>query len=503
MSIENGNGFVPEQGGEKLIGWRDPQTGEFNPVEAGAIDPYTESFFEEEEMKSLYEDEATYEDIDEKNNDQWLQENLGSKLFRSEAWQNYVKELLKRKKYNYAILDPRPNAQNSEYDLGIEVTNPKLASLARLGNLDPQHGPNGNPETSAIEEAMKIDLPEDGTKMATIRPDMDSIGAMAVLELRKAGISIDIDLVNVIGRVDALGPRAKTTNPEIENHRTLTLAANQFCLAGKSSIEEKVQFMKELLSGNFDYEKIGELAQESQSILEKAKQESKITEIANGAVMVESKHPKAFDIGYQQAGIVVAYNSEFTRPWIKDDPEHEKWSIAKYSELEPLDAKGLTIELNRLEKEYAGDDYDEKNTWGGPVNMANSPQGRTPAVPKEVIIETVKKYIPDVKYAESHAEYQELEKKYSDYHGSWFGFGGEVWNEGEEIKRQKEFEEKKKDLIDEYRGKIGGIEAIEENIDGIRAIRKIVREQGKFPLDLQDTKRIFIALKKEGKNTTK
>ena len=70
--------------------------------------------------------------------------------------------------------------------LGIEVTVPALAARCGLGNIDPQHHPDGG-ATAAIEEALAWPLPPAGSNLVTIRPDADAAGAMAVLGLRGAG----------------------------------------------------------------------------------------------------------------------------------------------------------------------------------------------------------------------------------------------------------------------------------------------------------------------------
>lgn len=111
----------------------------------------------------------------------------------------------------FALLDPRPGAENEMLDsvcLGVEVTIPKLANRCKLGNLDGQHGTG----ISRGEDCC-VDPPEwrghpavllaarghgdcaftlnDGefdvgdVTLVTVRPDVDSIAAMAVIVLRK------------------------------------------------------------------------------------------------------------------------------------------------------------------------------------------------------------------------------------------------------------------------------------------------------------------------------
>lgn len=83
---------------------------------------------------------------------------------------------------NWALLGPTT--------LGIEVTDPELACQCGLGNLDPQHGVGATAGVAAIEAALLHPLPPDGAILATLRPDSDAIGAMAVLHLRRLGVTL-------------------------------------------------------------------------------------------------------------------------------------------------------------------------------------------------------------------------------------------------------------------------------------------------------------------------
>ena len=66
--------------------------------------------------------------------------------------------------------------------LGIEVTEPGLAARCSLGNIDPQHA-GGNASRAAIEDAVSVELPPYGITLVTVRADVDSVGAMAVLSI--------------------------------------------------------------------------------------------------------------------------------------------------------------------------------------------------------------------------------------------------------------------------------------------------------------------------------
>ncbi len=98
--------------------------------------------------------------------------------------------------FKYGLLDPRKGQEanndpvfSGSYTYGIEVTIPALAGRCSF-NLDPQHtGGNGN--STAIEEAVNGELPPDGATLVTIRPDLDSVGAMAILKIREQKRGLD------------------------------------------------------------------------------------------------------------------------------------------------------------------------------------------------------------------------------------------------------------------------------------------------------------------------
>lgn len=95
--------------------------------------------------------------------------------------------------YLYVILRPMrsPGARNHNYGLlgertlGIEVTESALAAGCGLGNIDPQHDPFTRAACSAAAAALHCPLPPAGSTLATLRPDLDAIGAMAILALRQ------------------------------------------------------------------------------------------------------------------------------------------------------------------------------------------------------------------------------------------------------------------------------------------------------------------------------
>lgn len=95
--------------------------------------------------------------------------------------------------YTFQALDPRPTPEAAAANedilsgatMGVEVTIPELAGRLTHGNIDPQHA--GGLDTTAVEASLGAELPPPGTTLVTVRPDLDSVAAMAVLDLRQSG----------------------------------------------------------------------------------------------------------------------------------------------------------------------------------------------------------------------------------------------------------------------------------------------------------------------------
>jgi hypothetical protein len=126
--------------------------------------------------------------------------------------------------FRHGLLDPRPSSAAERHNalwlgpstLGIEVTEPRLAAHCGLGNVDPQHRPDGG-AVAAIEAGLVWPLPPANARLVTIRPDADAYGAMAVLGLRATGTTMPPPMharIAQIARADRFdhgawpGPRA-------------------------------------------------------------------------------------------------------------------------------------------------------------------------------------------------------------------------------------------------------------------------------------------------------
>lgn len=359
---------------------------------------------------------------------------------------------LEKIKKEVCLIDPKsPNYEG--VSLGIEITTPGFQGL----NLD-HHGKESNSETpSAIEQALTFDLnniPEG--KMATVKADPDSIGAMAVIFLRKEGKEPDTQIIRAIGLLDRKGPGVfkkegqKLLNVSEEEFENLSKKCRAIYYAVNVKnrslpIEEKILFMKKLLSNELPEEEIAKLYEENEKELEKVKKESKIEIIKEGEIVfIESRHLRSMEIGYEYAPVVIAYNPEYKWPNGDITP---KYTIARYDNHVEFNLKKLLERLQRINPK-----------WGGGENIIGSPQGEDP----KLTIEQIKDLVEEVYLEKEIVDLINLRKeiindiKYSKQPGEemkkYFGLTDESTMEEVQKKLQaldleiKEKEERLKDL---------------------------------------------------------
>jgi len=313
------------------------------------------------------------------------------------------------KQYSFETLDPRinhPNEQIKEQTLlanqtifdkgnvmGIEVTIPSLAEKCDLGNIDPQHS-DSNENLAAIEVAETIELPEGEVTFVTIRADLDSIGSMALLLLRKEGTEITPEIKERIIKIaDAdkfnNGPwSGKQSLPSPgspwgdDNEELGAMAASTADF--KLSLKDRVDMMKQWIETGEESEKyriqVEDERKEIVSALESG--EIQVETVADGRIaLVESKHRAGMQIGYSQSPIVIAFNPEFG---FGDSPKVKKYTIAQH--------ENGYVELNKVKEELE----QLEPGWGGSPTIIGSPQGESSKLSKEQVIEIVEKHtMPD------------------------------------------------------------------------------------------------------------
>lgn len=293
-------------------------------------------------------------------------------------------------KYQFAQFDPRPQSVEVNEKIfslgsvfGIEVTIPALAARCTLDNLD-HHRPGDTHETpSACEQAMTCELPAEGTVLATVRPDADSITAMAVLVNRAEnrssaeGRPVDKDKVWAVGEFDRHGPAG-------EKPCEFVTAIARKAVDFKISLAERVAWVSDLLAGDDKSEEIAVLIAAHDSELEAARKASELTLHADGRIAaVVSTHRFATNLGYENASVVVAMN-----PNMPVDPKdaskgtYRKFTVCRYDSHTPCDLPSALKELQALE-----------SGWGGRGEIFGSPQGVSSTLTLEQVLEVVARHL--------------------------------------------------------------------------------------------------------------
>lgn len=325
--------------------------------------------------------------------------------------------------YSYQVLDPRPNADNviKHKTLGIEVTIPDLAKQCDLGNIDPQHSgtlagwkPLSNSDfrtddelnrrepKTAIEAAIAYPLPGPGTTLATVRPDLDSIGAMAIFYLRQHKLNLDESITefpDLCSRVREVAiadnfdrgawpgkrplPSTQDVWPDSDASGvsdTRSLAAIAAAVADHSkTIESRVEMMAEwLLLGETKTTNLTKYrirVESDRFMLAKAIEDGtiQVTE-RRGIAIVESTHRSAIEIGYRVAPVVIAINPEFR---FHGGEPHRKVTIAQFDE--------RYVDLGSVFSCLSTDE----DGWGGSATIGGSPQGISTELPPSTIAKAI------------------------------------------------------------------------------------------------------------------
>lgn len=305
--------------------------------------------------------------------------------------------------YTYAILDPRPipvaiEANDKVFTtgpvVGIEVTVPALATRC-VANIDPQHS-EGNHELAAIEVAVTGEIPLAGSVLATVRADLDSIGAMAIFSLRSQCIDITsaTDRIGLIATSDKFargrwqGVKALPTVNHLFDDSTAStetdtrLAPIASAISDfKIAVADRVETLKKWLMTGEEPVGYREKFIAERQALAKAIADGTINakSVAEGMIaQVISTHRAATSIGYCLAPVVVALNPTFS---FQGSPAHAKFTICQFT---PgyVDLKAVLAELTELE---AG--------WGGSPTIGGSPQGVSSTLTIEQVVEAVAKHL--------------------------------------------------------------------------------------------------------------
>ncbi|TAJ42786.1 MAG: hypothetical protein EPO55_00730 [Reyranella sp.] len=307
--------------------------------------------------------------------------------------------------YAFALLRPQRARGAAAFNagllgsgtLGVEVTEPALAARCGLGNIDPQHGPQACPEAPAsIVAALDWPLPPHGARLVTLRPDIDALGAMAVLARRRMGGIMDETTLRRVAAIDAADrfqrgpwpgrrplPRSADAATGVLDGDPAMAALAAECARPDFSLAARIDAVAAWLAAG-DVPPVGAaLAARRACDLIAALRRSRGVEpwlapglVATGRIAtIEGTGPAALAVGYCLAPVVVARNPAFLGP--EGEPPHVKYTIAQYR-AGHADFSRLKDLLARLE---AG--------WGGSATIVGSPQGCSSHLPLARVVETV------------------------------------------------------------------------------------------------------------------
>ena len=288
----------------------------------------------------------------------------------------------------FIAIDPRPASKDSQVEalanlkkegfkiIGFEVTLNWVAELCDQ-NFDPQHT-GGDADTACIEAVLKHvgnhEAAYGDVAMVTVRPDLDSVGGMAVyLAAMQSDLSYMMfhfpgERVELVAEADKFTKGEWKPRPLFEGNDSGVLAPiARFVSDFKIPLEERVVGMLEWLDhGTEPDPKYREsyMAEREQiaGALETGATTVALHQIHNVTTtcdvsVVESQLRAATSIGYAKAPIVVAINPSFS---FGGGEPHRKVTICQYG---PgyVDLKTVFSALGE--------------GWGGSPTIGGSPQG--------------------------------------------------------------------------------------------------------------------------------
>lgn len=307
--------------------------------------------------------------------------------------------------YQFAILDPRNNDasratndqifENPNGVFGIEVTVPALAERCMLGNIDPQHT-GGDATRAAIEDALVTTLPPEGSTLATVRADSDSVGGIAVISIRARGESLDpaMDRIRLVAESDKFArggypgpkPLPSSSNPWPEGSASAEssrpLAAIAAAVADfRVPIADRVALMEQWLLTGEEPEQYRARVESERLDMIKALETGLIkydTRNNDCVAVVVSTHRAATMVGYAMAPVVVALNPEFR---FQGGEPHVKFTICQF-QTGFVNLRTALAELNELE-----------HGWGGSPTIGGSPQGVSSELTLDQVVEVIAKHL--------------------------------------------------------------------------------------------------------------
>lgn len=282
----------------------------------------------------------------------------------------------------------------------LEQYDPPALAKRCSRNLDPQHSGaiayGGLEPPAAIEVALTTELPPHASKLVTIRPDLDSIGAMAVLALRALGFDMTepglVERVAMVAKADKFangpwpGPRSLPTrdNPwpvgggAVDSTPALAAMAALVSDHKVELWERVVEMQRWLVLGKErpvygkDYRK--QVEDERRALIKALEEGDVETSVVNGVAVVTSTHRAATAIGYCLAPVAVCVNPEYQ--FHGGDP-HRKVSVCQYRQ-------GF-VDFDLMARQLG-------KGWAGSKTFVGSPQGINTETSVDDILGVVMRY---------------------------------------------------------------------------------------------------------------
>jgi len=304
------------------------------------------------------------------------------------------------------VIDPRPVSHEAMVSLlqenapvwGVEFTLPKLTHLL-VGNIDGQHSAGGSGQ-AAISIAAEMPLPPEDVAYAVVRPDPDALGAIAVLEIRRAYADEFGSQAGVLGNQEArrmayiaeqdafqFGEWKQPTDPQAtffdeKLERAWFEALSLICADRTLSIEERVKRMRAwIMDGTC--QGLGEALEKVQAEKQRTWTDSQVL-LQQGNLVVLAAHTQgATALSYCYAPVAVLVNDQFRFPGVPG--AHLKYTVCQFQAGRYADLVGAARALNELEQ--------SGGSWGGSPGIIGSPQGVSSTLSVEQVIEVVSKFL--------------------------------------------------------------------------------------------------------------
>jgi len=288
-----------------------------------------------------------------------------------------------------------PDSGADARTLGVEVTDRFAAARCGLGIIDPQHALGARADApAAIEACLDVSVPPKGARIVTIRPDLDSVGAMALLSLRSDGRPLSEALRDRVRRIAAVDrfdrgpwPGVQETPATVEALLAEGIGAEMSALAAAVSdrteaLGDRVQIARHWLETGATPAIYAEAARLRATRL--------VRSLTTGATRVEpwadgrigvaiSLEPGILSLAYRLAPVVVALNPAYSFP---RGTRGRKYTVARWAEGDAdLDLAAASLAV-------------QEPGWGGQRGIKGSPQERPSRLLLEYVIEATEAGLP-------------------------------------------------------------------------------------------------------------